>query len=92
VLTNFFLVKYAAVFGRPKLSLSAWAVRLLQSYSWPGNLRELENTLKRIVALGDERPPLEVYRAVSEQVSDSGLLFEAGGASCFAASRKRADS
>jgi two-component system, NtrC family, response regulator AtoC len=59
VLTNFFLLKYAALFGRPKVSLSARAMRLLQSYSWPGNIRELENTLKRIVALGDERPPLE---------------------------------
>ena len=58
VLTNFFLAKYAAVFGRPKPSLSAPALRVLQSYSWPGNIRELENTVKRIVALGNERPPL----------------------------------
>jgi two-component system, NtrC family, response regulator AtoC len=58
VLTSFFLVKYAAVFGRPKPSLSARDMRLLQSYSWPGNIRELENTVKRIVALGDERSPL----------------------------------
>jgi two-component system, NtrC family, response regulator AtoC len=58
VLTSFFLAKYAAVFGRPKPSLSARAMRLLQRYSWPGNIRELESTVKRMVALGDERPPL----------------------------------
>jgi two-component system response regulator AtoC len=57
-LTSFFLAKYAAVFGRPKPSLSARALRVLQSYWWPGNIRELENTVKRIVALGDERVPL----------------------------------
>lgn len=54
VLTDFFLAKYAAVFGRPKPSLSARALRVVQSYRWPGNIRELENTVKKIVALGDE--------------------------------------
>jgi DNA-binding NtrC family response regulator len=58
VLTSFFLTKYAAVFGRPKPSLSARAQRSLQDYSWPGNIRELENTVKRIVALNDERQAL----------------------------------
>jgi DNA-binding NtrC family response regulator len=55
VLTNFFLAKYAAVFGRPKPSLSPRALDVAQSYPWPGNLRELENAMKKIVALGDER-------------------------------------
>ena len=58
VLTNFLLAKYAAIFGRPKPSLSARTLRVLQSYSWPGNIRELKNTVKRIVALDDEREAL----------------------------------
>jgi len=54
VLTDFFLAKYAVFFGRPKPSLSARALHAVQSYGWPGNIRELENTVKRIVAVGDE--------------------------------------
>jgi two-component system, NtrC family, response regulator AtoC len=59
VLSSFFLTKYAAAFGRPKPSLSARALRVFESYSWPGNIRELEETVKRIVEGGDERQPLE---------------------------------
>jgi two-component system, NtrC family, response regulator AtoC len=58
VLTSFFLVKYAEGFGRPKPSLSVGALQVLQSHRWPGNIRELENTVKRIVVLGDERAGL----------------------------------
>ena len=57
VLTNFLLAKYAAILGRQP-SLSARTLRVLQSDSWPGNIRELENTVKRIVALDDEREAL----------------------------------
>jgi len=32
-----------------KLSLSAKALRLLEAYDWPGNIRELRNTLIQII-------------------------------------------
>jgi two-component system NtrC family response regulator len=34
-------------FNQPKLALSSRCQQLLQSYSWPGNIRELENKLNR---------------------------------------------
>jgi len=37
--------------GRPRLSLSAAAVAKLESYSWPGNIRELRNVIARSVAM-----------------------------------------
>jgi DNA-binding NtrC family response regulator len=54
VLVDFFLAKYAAAFGRPQPVLSASTLRSLAEYPWPGNIRELENAIKKIVALGDE--------------------------------------
>ena len=58
-LVDFLLRKYASLFGRPLPVLAPQALRQLQEYSWPGNIRQLENYIKRLVALGDERLALE---------------------------------
>jgi DNA-binding NtrC family response regulator len=34
--------------------ISKEAVKMLESYSWPGNIRELRNTIERIILLYDE--------------------------------------
>jgi two-component system, NtrC family, response regulator AtoC len=54
-LADFFLAKHAAQFGRTHSSLSAVTLRAFMDYSWPGNIRELENVVKKIVALNDEQ-------------------------------------
>ena len=54
-LVDFFLTKYSAQFAHPKPSLSPSTMRALLEYSWPGNIRQLENTVKKIIALGDEQ-------------------------------------
>jgi two-component system, NtrC family, response regulator AtoC len=38
---------------------------LLREYSWPGNIRELQNTIKKIVALGDDRLALTDFSSQS---------------------------
>ena len=53
-LADFFLSKHAMNFGRTQAALSARALALFMEYSWPGNIRELENVVKKIVALNDE--------------------------------------
>jgi len=53
-LMNFFLAKYAQDFRRGVPELSEQTLRLFQEYSWPGNIRELEDAAKAIVALGNE--------------------------------------
>lgn len=53
-LVDFFLAKYARDFRRPVPQLSKGTQRLFQDYSWPGNIRELADAAKAIVALGDE--------------------------------------
>jgi two-component system, NtrC family, response regulator AtoC len=55
ILVEFFLTKHAAQFARPRPSLSARTLRMLLDHSWPGNIRELENVVRKIVALGDEQ-------------------------------------
>lgn len=55
VLAEHFLRLYARRLGRPQLQLSEEALAALTDYPWPGNIRELENTLHNAVLLGKER-------------------------------------
>ena len=54
VLVDHLLLKYAEKFSRPAPPLSKQTMRLLQKYNWPGNIRELENVMKRYVVVGQE--------------------------------------
>jgi len=54
-LTEFFLTKHAALYGRERQPLSLRTMNAFMSHSWPGNIRELENVVRKIVALGDEQ-------------------------------------
>ena len=50
-LSEFFLKKYAASFGKNVCSISEGAMDILLKYNWPGNVRELENVIERAVVL-----------------------------------------
>lgn len=50
-LAHFFLQKYGRLFGRRVKGFDAAAQKALLSYPWPGNMRELENTVERCVLL-----------------------------------------
>jgi two-component system response regulator GlrR len=51
LLAEHFLAKYAHEFDRGARGLSEAAMRKLIFYDWPGNIRELENTIERAVML-----------------------------------------
>jgi two-component system, NtrC family, response regulator AtoC len=71
LLVEFFLTKHSAQFGRPRPLLTPRTVRILMDHAWPGNIRELENVVKQIVALGDEQRALaglEAAPVVEERV------------------------
>jgi two-component system response regulator AtoC len=63
-LMGHFLRKYARDFRRRVPDLSAQTLRLFLDYAWPGNLRELEDAARVLVALGDEDVALGGLRAV----------------------------
>jgi DNA-binding NtrC family response regulator len=54
VLCDYFLKKYSVHYNKPYAELSQETMRLLMDYEWPGNIRELENVIKRTVVLGTE--------------------------------------
>lgn len=55
VLSEYFLNKIAEELGCEPKQLSGEAMDALIHYSWPGNIRELENVMERINILADDR-------------------------------------
>ena len=51
LLANHFMKKYAPAAGKTIHSMQPESLGLLSSYEWPGNVRQLENTIERAVAL-----------------------------------------
>ncbi len=49
-----FMARFAARYARTPLPLSPRLLEACLKYPWPGNLRELENFVKRFLILGDE--------------------------------------
>jgi two-component system response regulator AtoC len=53
-LTDFFVARYSRKYNRPLKPISDQLRQLFLQYEWPGNIRELENMIKRVVILQDE--------------------------------------
>ncbi|HKW17875.1 MAG TPA: sigma-54 dependent transcriptional regulator [Terriglobales bacterium] len=51
LLVNHFLRKYAPAAGKSIAHVNSAALSVLSEYEWPGNVRQLENTIERAVAL-----------------------------------------
>jgi transcriptional regulator with PAS, ATPase and Fis domain len=54
ILLKHSMTRMAERYARPPLPLSPNLLQACQNHSWPGNLRELNNFLKRYLILGDE--------------------------------------
>ena len=54
ILVDYFLRRFAQQYGRRSTTVSVETMRRFMEYPWPGNIRELENMMKRIVVLGSE--------------------------------------
>ena len=54
-LTDYFVARYSHKYKRPTAPISDELRQLFQQYDWQGNIRELENMIKRSVILQDEQ-------------------------------------
>src|SRR3954467_1778872 len=74
-LARLFLDRYKTKFRKPVKGVADSALKILASYWWPGNIRELENLIERLVAVSDkewitdEDLPLEYHFAKLDAAS-----------------------
>jgi two-component system response regulator AtoC len=71
-LLEYFVVKHSNELKKNTPELSSDVRELLVSYDWPGNIRELENVAKKIVAVGDAALALGDLRATRATAPRAG--------------------
>src|SRR5262245_4044230 len=65
VLADFFIKRYSSRFHKDVSGIAESTIEMLSHYRWPGNIRELENLIERLVAVVDH-----------EFITDEDLPFE----------------
>ena len=63
VLIDYFADKIASEQGTVKKSFSSQALKLLQTYNWTGNIRELRNVVERLIILGETEVTISDVKA-----------------------------
>ena len=66
LLVQHFLQRLASESGRGPMTVSQEALRRLMAYSWPGNVRQLENAVERAVAFSNGRSQIDVQDLTSD--------------------------
>ena len=78
VLSDYFMRKAAKRYDRSPLPFSADLTHALTEYSWPGNIRELENVINRYLVLGEEQAILDELLPATTAGGRSSLNAESG--------------
>ncbi|HEX6804220.1 MAG TPA: sigma-54 dependent transcriptional regulator [Terriglobales bacterium] len=73
ILLKHFMTRLSEQYARPPLPLSPELLQACANYSWPGNLRELGNFIKRYLVLGDEKLAINELQPRSD---GSGAQFD----------------
>ncbi|HEX8575127.1 MAG TPA: sigma-54 dependent transcriptional regulator [Flavobacterium sp.] len=82
IFAEYFLEKANDQLHKSTIGFSPEVLQIFQDYSWPGNLRELQNIIKRAVLLtkGDfiEKPvlPLEIFQVTANKPANDFSLSE----------------
>jgi len=80
LLADHFLKKYSQVWGKHTFKISKEALMVLNQHTWPGNIRELENTIERALILcetrelGTEHLSLQAQDCINFDSAFSSLL------------------
>jgi two-component system response regulator AtoC len=78
VFLDFFVQKYSEFYGKNPAPFSDFATSRMMEYNWPGNIRELENLVKRYVIVGKESQiirELSIHKPIVSSMTGSSPLW-----------------
>jgi DNA-binding NtrC family response regulator len=84
-LSRHFMQRLAKQYGLTPREFSAATLAAWQAYSWPGNLRELRESVKRYLMVGDEQQAFEKNSAKSEGTAPEAVQPRPNGSNHFPA-------
>lgn len=76
IFVEYFLDKFSKKYNKKINPISDHLMKIFSQYHWPGNIRELENTIQRIVVLGGEKTILDELIPVIKRDYPSELESE----------------
>ena len=80
LLANFFIEKYTKKYNKNNTKLSKDAIKKLQKYQWPGNIRELEHLIERNIIMCEntllKSGDILLNTASGSKISEEGLNLE----------------
>jgi DNA-binding NtrC family response regulator len=76
-LSEFFLRKFCAKYGKTEMRINHHAFDKLMRYSWPGNIRELQNTIEKAVILCDSSviKPEDLYLRPVQGIEEDNRII-----------------
>ena len=76
ILANFFIEKFNRLNGRHVEMIPVKTMELLMQHDWPGNIRELENTIERaiIISKGSKLELMNPFQLGKDGIETQGFL------------------
>jgi two-component system response regulator AtoC len=90
ILVDYFLNRYCQMYNREALKVSPRLMEMFLNYTWQGNVRELENNVKRLIILGNEAQLIAEFQRKRENGQYGALPDDGSSADPAAAPRIRA--
>ncbi|MCI6152618.1 sigma-54 interaction domain-containing protein [Fusobacterium perfoetens] len=75
-LAKYFIRKYSKLFNRSNIKISDEVMEFFQSYSWPGNIRELKNVTEYIVNVIEEKDNEILLKHLPNKLFKSSNIIE----------------
>ena len=76
LLVNYFLDSFAGEYGKKSKKISPEALKMIEAYDWPGNIRELRNVIERLVIMTPSDTITAKNLLIVEQSSQDYLSYK----------------